>query len=564
MNTQIAGVLFVLVLTFGLAYPLGIYIYKVFKEGKNPFKFFSLIENTIFRLSGINPEDSYNWKENIIAMLRLNVVFFLWGIVILMLQGNISLLNPANIPGMEATLAFNTSSSFTTNTNLQHYSGETGLSYFSQMAVICYLQFVTAATGIAVLVLLFNGLKQKSSEKIGNFYTYFVKSCTRILLPVAFIIAVVLMINGVPATFDGIQTVQTLEGKTVQVATGPVAPIVSIKQLGTNGGGFFGPNSTHPLENANFLTNAVENFAILIIPVALVFAFGFYMDKKKLSVIFFAVMTIIFLTFTATTIYLESQGTPELAKLGIEQPMGSMEGKEVRLGSELSALWGISTTSTSNGSVNAMHDSVTPLTGGILMLDMFINAIYGGAGVGFINFFLFVVIAVFIGGLMVGRTPEFLGKKIEIREVKIAALIILLHPFLILIGTAISSYIVAQTPEIGWLNNPGFHGFSEMLYEFTSSAANNGSGFEGLGDNTPFWNISTGVVMLLARFLPIIGPLAIAGFLANKKTIPSSEGSLKEDSLAFGIILTGVIFIIAALSFFPALTLGPIAEFFSI
>jgi len=244
--------------------------------------------------------------------------------------------------------------------------------------------------------------------------------------------------------------------------------------------------------------------------------------------------------------------------------MGSMEGKEVRFGAAASALWGVSTTSTSNGSINSMHDSQTPLSGGIYILDMMINSVWGGVGVGFINFFMFVVIAVFIGGLMIGRTPEFLGKKIEAKEVKIAALVILLHPFLILLGTAIAAFTAAMDPNIGWLNNPSFHGFSEMLYEFTSAAANNGSGFEGLGDNTSFWNIATGTVMLIGRYLPIIGPIAIAGSLASKKTVPESEGTLKVDTVAFGIVLLGVLVVVAALSFFPALTLGPIAEFFSL
>ncbi|MDP3582451.1 MAG: potassium-transporting ATPase subunit KdpA, partial [Ignavibacteria bacterium] len=407
------------------------------------------------------------------------------------------------------------------------------------------------------------GLVQKQASNLGNFYNLFVKSATRILLPLSLVVAFVLLLNGTPATFNGAQKVTTLEGESVLVATGPVAPIVSIKQLGTNGGGFFGPNSTHPFENPNYFTNIIETISIAIIPIALVFTFGYYLEKKKLAWIFFGVMTFLFLIFVASAVKLEVSGNPNIAKLGIEQPTGSMEGKEVRFGPAASSLWAVTTTSTSNGSVNSMHDSLTPLTGGILLLDMAMNAIYGGVGVGFINFFMYVVIAVFIGGLMVGRTPEFLGKKIETREVKIAALIILLHPFLILVGTAIASFSINGNPTLAWLNNPSFHGFSEMLYEFTSASANNGSGFEGLGDNTPFWNISTGIVMLIGRYLPIIGPLAIAGFFAEKKTVPFSEGTLKVDSIAFGVILLGVLLVVAALAFFPVLTLGPIAEYFS-
>ncbi|RPI71224.1 MAG: potassium-transporting ATPase subunit A, partial [Ignavibacteriales bacterium] len=492
MNSEITGVIFILFLIFILAYPFGKYISKVFKGDKTWTDFLSPLENFVFRISSINPNESKDWKENMKALLRLNLVFFLWSIIILMMQGNIPIWNQVEIINMEATLAYNTATSFTSNTNLQHYSGETGLSYLSQLLVVLFLQFVSAATGIAALALLFKGLVQKQASDLGNFYNLFLKSCTRILLPVSFVIAVILLLNGTPATFEGLQETVTLEGDTVQVATGPVAPVVAIKQLGTNGGGYFGPNSTHPFENPNYLTNIVENFSILIIPVALVFAFGFYLNRKKLSLIFFSVMLVLLVAFVVSTISLESEGNPKISELGIDQPMGSMEGKEVRFGAAASALWGVSTTSTSNGSVNSMHDSQTPLSGGIYLFDMMINAIFGGVGVGFINFFMFVVIAVFIGGLMVGRTPEFLGKKIEAREVKIASLVILLHPFLILVSTAIASYIAVMDPNIGWLANPSYHGFSEMLYEFTSAAANNGSGFEGLGDNTAFWNIACG------------------------------------------------------------------------
>lgn len=563
MTTEILGVIFIIAVTFVLAIPLGKYISKVFKGEKVWTDFLAPLEKFVFKISGINPDESLDWKENSKALLRLNIVFFVWGFVILIFQGKIPFLNPANIGDMEATLAFNTASSFTTNTNLQHYSGETGLSYLSQLIVIGFLQFVSAASGIAALALIFKGIVQKKASDLGNFYSLFLKSCTRILLPLSFVVAVLLLLNGTPTTFKGVQNVTTLEGDTVQVATGPVAPIVAIKQVGTNGGGFFGPNSTHPFENPNYFTNIIETFSIAIIAIALVFTFGFYLNQKKLAWVFFTVMTVLFLTFVISAVKLETDGNPMIAKMGISQPMGSMEGKEIRFGSAASSLWAVVTTSTSNGSVNAMHDSLTPLTGGILMLDMSMNALYGGVGVGFINFFMYVIIAVFIGGLMVGRTPEFLGKKIEIREVKVAALVILLGPFLILVGTALAAFNAAANPSIGWLNNPSFHGFSEMLYEFTSAFANNGSGFEGLGDNTPFWNISCGIVMLIGRFLPIVGPIAIAGFLAEKKTVPFSEGTLKVDSTAFGIVLLGVLIVVSALSFFPALTLGPIAEYFT-
>ncbi|HSP87607.1 MAG TPA: potassium-transporting ATPase subunit KdpA [Ignavibacteriaceae bacterium] len=563
MNSEISGIVLMLLLIFVLAYPFGKYISKVFKGDKVWTDFLSPLENFIFRICSINPNETMDWKQNMKAFLRLNFVFFLWNMIVLITQGYIPILNPVGIGNMEATLAYNTAASFVSNTNLQHYSGETGLTYFSQLFVIGFMQFVSAGVGIAALALLFKGLIQRQSTDLGNFYNLFLKSCTRILLPVSFVIAIVLLLNGSPAILDGLQNVVTLEGDSLQVATGPVASIVSIKQVGTNGGGFFGPNSTHPFENPNYFSNIAETFSIMIIPAALVFAFGFYLNRKKLAWILFSVMFIFYISFVITAITFESSGNPKIAELGVQQPMGSLEGKEVRFGSPASALWGVTTTSTSNGSVNSMHDSQTPISGAIYLFDMMINSIFGGVGVGFINFFMFIIISVFISGLMIGRTPEFLGKKIEPKEVKIAALVILLHPFLILVTTAIASFIAAKNPDIGWLANPSFHGFSEMLYEFTSSAANNGSGFEGLGDNTPFWNIACGTVMLIGRYLPIIGPIAIAGSLASKKTIPESEGTLKVDTVAFGIVLIGVLAIVSALSFFPALSLGPIAEFFS-
>jgi len=340
--------------------------------------------------------------------------------------------------------------------------------------------------------------------------------------------------------------------------------------MGTNGGGWFGTNSAHPLENPNYLTDMVENISIILIPIALVFALGYYLNKKKLAWMIFGVMTVGFLTMVIPSILSEMNGNPAIAHLGISQPGGSMEGKEVRFGPAASAYWGITTTVTSNGSCNAMHDSMMPISGIGQMFDMMINAFYGGVGVGYLNFYIFIIIAVFISGLMVGRTPEFLGRKIEAREMKIASLIALLHPFLILVGTSLASWILVNYPNIkwatkpsAWLNNPAYHGFSEMLYQFSSASANNGSGYGGLTANNIFWNVSTGVVIFLARYLPIIGPVAIAGILANKKFIPESAGTLKTDTATFGVMVLAVIIIIAALSFFPALTLGPIAEHFS-
>lgn len=428
-----------------------------------------------------------------------------------------------------------------------------------------FFQFVSAGTGMAACAVLFKALKEKNADKLGNFYNYFIKSCTRVLLPVSIVIAVILLFNGTPMNFQAKDQFISLQGGTVNVSRGPAAAMIAIKQLGTNGGGFFGANSAHPFENPSYFTNMVENIAIILIPIAMIFALGFILKKKRFAWVVFGVMTLGFLLLLIPSIYNEMHGSADIGKMGLLQNLGSMEGKEVRFGPAASAYWGITTTVTSNGSVNAMHDSFTQLTGMFAMLGMMINAFYGGVGVGFLNFYIFIIIAVFISGLMVGRTPEFLGKKIEAKEMKIAAIIALLHPFLILAGTAISSHLYAHDPATyaGWLNNPGNHGFSEMLYEFTSSSANNGSGFEGLGDNTPFWNIACGIIMLFGRFLPIIGPVAIAGILAKKKYIPESAGTLKTDTSTFGIMIFAVIFIIAALSFFPALALGPLAEYFS-
>jgi potassium-transporting ATPase potassium-binding subunit len=563
MNTEIIGVISIFILTVVLAIPLGGYCSRIFKGDKTWTDFLAPLEKFILRASGIDGSRSMDWKQNMRAMLVLNLIFFLWAMLILLTQSIHPFWNPDGIASMEATTAFNTAVSFMTNTNLQHYSGETGASYLTQLLVFCFLQFVSAGTGIAAMAILFKGIVQKQTNDLGNFYDLFLKSCTRILLPLSIVVALILTIKGVPATFKGAETIVSLQGDTVKVARGPVAPMVSIKQLGTNGGGYFGPNSTHPFENPDYITNGVENISILLIPIALVFAFGFYIGKPKVGYAFFGAMTIIFLVFVAVSVYYEMNGNPQLSEMGIDNSLGNMEGKEMRFGTAASSLWGVSTTSTSNGSVNSMHDSHTALSGGILLLDMMINAIYGGVGVGFINFFVFVVIAVFISGLMVGRTPELFGKKIESKEVKIAAIVALAHPFFILVGTAIAAHISSTHPDIGWLNNPSYHGFSEMLYEFTSSAANNGSGFEGLGDATPFWNIACGIVMMLGRFIPIIGPLAIAGSLAYKKYIPESAGTLKVESFAFIAVLLSVILIIAALSFFPALTIGPIADFFT-
>jgi K+-transporting ATPase ATPase A chain len=564
MNTEILGVIFMYATVLALAIPLGRYIGKVFNYEKTWLDpLFNPLDRLFYKLSGIDPTLEMNWKQHLVALLTINAFWFVISMLVLTNMAWLPL-NPDMNPSMNWDLAFNTSVSFVTNTNLQHYSGETGLSYAGQLILMLW-QFISAATGIAICAVVFKAMMVKTTEKLGNYYSYFVRTNTRILLPIAFIGAVILVFNGTPMTFEGKDSVTTLEGVAQEISRGPVATFVAIKQLGTNGGGFYGPNSANPMENPNYLTNILETVFLFLIPIAMIFALGYILKRRKFALMVFGVMTVGFLFLVIPSIYLEMQGNPAIAEMGIAQPLGSMEGKEVRFGPAASAYWAINTTCTSNGSVNAMHDSMTPLTGMFAMLGMMINSFYGGVGVGFINFYVFIILAVFIGGLMVGRTPEFLGKKVEAKEMKIAMIIALLHPFLILVGTALSSYLYAGDPETfaGWLNNPGFHGFSEMLYEFSSASANNGSGFEGLGDNTPFWNVATGMVMLLARYLPIIGPVAIAGILASKKYIPESAGTLKTDTATFGMLVFAVITIVAALAFFPALTLGPIAEYFS-
>lgn len=547
--------------TLLLAIPFGKYIAKVYAGEKTLLDpVFKPVESLIYKISGINPDNEMNWKQHLSALLTINLLWFFISMLVLMNMSWLPL-NPDGNPDMSPDLAFNTTISFLVNCNLQHYSGETGVSYLGQIWLM-FLQFVSAATGMAAAIVIFKAFREKSTEKLGNFYDYFLKSNTRIFLPLSLIMGAVLLFEGVPMTFDGKDKVITLQGSSTEVSTGPVAAFVPIKHIGTNGGGFFGANSAHPLENPTYFTNMVEMFAQLIIPMAMVFAFGHFIRRKKFGYMIFGVMTAGFLLLAIPTITMEMNGNPAISAMGIDQSLGAMEGKEIRFGAAASGFWSIVTTVISTGSINSMHDSSVPLSGMTQMLAMMVNAFYGGDGAGILNIFIYIILAVFISGLMVGRTPEFLGKKIEAREMKIAMIVALFHPFLILAGAAIASAF----PDVGTstLNNPGFHGFSEVLYEFTSSAANNGSGFEGLGDNNPFWNISTGIVLLLGRFLPIIGPIAIAGLLAQKKYIPEGEGTLKTDTSTFGLMIFAVIAIIAALAFFPALALGPIAEYFSL
>jgi K+-transporting ATPase ATPase A chain len=564
MTTEYIAIAVTILFTIATSLLVGRYMYKVFTGVRTLLdQVLVPIERLILRVTGVDSTVQQDWKRYSISLLVSNVFMWLATFAIVSMQRALPL-NPDGIANMEPTLAFNTISSFTTNTNLQHYSGETGLSYFSQMFVISFLQFVTAATGVAACIATIRGLAGNRLTQLGNFYVDLTRASVRVFLPLAVLVSIIAMSQGTPMTFEGAAQATTLEGQPQAIARGVTAGVVSIKQLGTNGGGYFGPNSTHPYENPTPLSNFVETWSITLIPMAMVWTLGYMTGRRRLAIVIFATMLALYLPMVVFGVSQEVGGNPAIARMGVDQSTGSMEGKEVRFGAGLSALWAVTTTVTSNGSVNSMHDSMTPLGGLMPMIGMWLNNIFGGVGVGFINMLIFVIVAVFVAGMMIGRTPEFLGKKVEAKEMKLASLALLWHPLAILVGTAVACYVWASTNDpgtaLGWLKNPGAHGFSEMLYEFSSAAANNGSGFEGLGDNTPFWNISTGLVMLLSRYIPIIAPLALAGTLAAKPAAPETAGSLRADSATFGFTLWAVIVILGLLMFMPVAVLGPIAE----
>ena len=567
-----------------LVIPVGRYLYHI-AAGKHTFAdpVFDRVDGAIYKLSGINPHQGMNWKQYAMALVGTNAAMIAIGYIILRIQ-SIPLLNPNGIEGMEPTLAFNTIISFMTNTNLQHYSGESGLSYLSQMLVIIFMMFVSAASGYAACVAFIRGLAGKTKDNVGNFFADLVRITTRVLLPFSLVGGLLLVWQGVPQNFSGNVIVRTLEGTYQVLAMGPVAALEIIKHLGTNGGGFFGANSATPMENPTILSNLIELYSMMLLPGACVIVFGKMvgdsrrqhqtskapenilpvqregiaarlLGKEGRSI--FLAMSILFLVGLSLCYWAEQQGNPTLAEIGLSQSAGSMEGKEVRFGIAQSALFTTVTTSFTTGTVNNMHDTLTPLGGMVPLLHMMLNCVFGGKGVGLMNMILYAILAVFICGLMVGRTPEYLGKKIEGREMKLTALAIIIHPLLIL---AFSALAVATAAGRAGMTNPGFHGLSQVLYEYASAAANNGSGFEGLADNTYFWNITTGIVMFLGRYLPIVIQLAIAGSLMKKNYVNESAGTLRTSTVSFAVILVFVVYIFAALTFFPALALGPIAE----
>lgn len=490
MTQAILFVLFILGGTALLSWPLGRYMAWAMDPARGqgkPNGFTALFQ----AIGGSLTRQEQGWKRSVVSLLGFNLVLFVTCFAILALQPYLPL-NPDAKTAIEGSLIFNTTSSFVANTNLQHYSGEVVMSYFSQLAALMWLQFVSAAVGLAVLAALSRGL---AGRALGNFFVDVQRATFLVLLPAAFIVAVLLLLTGLPMTFHGSVIATTLEGIQQTIARGPVAAFVSIKQLGTNGGGFFGPNSTHPLENPSFWSNVVQTVSIIIIPMACVWMFGRIIGRMKHAGVLFAVMLALMGLRIAATVAFESVPTQAFASLPITQDVGNLEGKELRFGASAGPLWAVVTTSTSNGSVNAMHDSLNPLSGLMPMVGMWLNEDFGGVGVGMVNMFLYIIVGVFIAGMMIGRTPEYLGWRIEAKEVKFAMMGLLSHGFFILVGTA----IFAVTPwGAATLNNIGPHGFSEILYEFSSAAANNGSGFEGLGDNTVAWNIATGLVMLFS------------------------------------------------------------------
>ena len=542
----------------GLSVPLGRFMARVL-AGERTWLHALLapIERLMYRAAGVDPRAEMRWSSYAGALLVFNVLGLL---VVYALQRaqEALLLNPDGLAAVAPDLALNTAISFTSNTNWQAYSGETTLSYAVQMLGLTVQNFVSAATGIAVLVALIRGLTRRQSPGVGNFWADLTRSTLYILLPLSLVLAMVLVALGVVQTFDGAATLTTLEGGTQTIALGPAASQVAIKQLGTNGGGFFGVNSAHPLENPTPVSNFIECLAILLIPAGLCHTFGKLVKDARQGWALLAAMTAVFVGLLAVCVWAELAGNPVLTTLGVDPTPGNLEGKELRFGAASSALWATATTAASNGSVNAMHDSFTPLGGLVPMWLMQLGeVIFGGVGSGLYGMLVFAVIAVFIAGLMVGRTPEYLGKKIEAFEMKMAALVVLLPPIVVLLGTAVA---VRADAGLAAIANPGAHGFGEVLYAYSSAGNNNGSAFAGLGVNTPFYNLTLGLAMLLARYGVIVPVLALAGSLAMKKQIPPGAGTLPTHTPLFIALLIGTVVLVGALTFVPALALGPVAE----
>ncbi|OOV12783.1 potassium-transporting ATPase subunit KdpA [Deinococcus sp. LM3] len=554
-----AGAQLLAVLAVGglLIVPVGRLLHGVFTGARH-----TAPERLTYRLLRVNPAERMDWRRYGLTLVLCNLVMLLVSYALIRLQPWLPW-NPAGLAAQAPELAWNTAVSFMTNTNWQAYSGEQSLSYFSQMAVLTTFMFTSAATGFAAAAAFMRGLAGTTGAQLGNFWVDLTRIIYRVFLPLSFAVALILIWQGVPQTLNATVTAQTLQGDTQRIALGPVASLESIKHLGTNGGGFFGMNAAHPFENPTPLTNALHVLCMLLLPTSLTYAFGRLLANRRQGWVIFGGMFTLFAVFLGVLLLSEQRGNPILTAAGADQTVtatqagGNMEGKEVRFGITQTALFAATTTAATTGSVNAMHDSLTPLGGLVTTLQMMLNSVFGGKGVGLINFTQYLILSVFLAGLMVGRTPQFLGKKIEAREVKLVMLAVLAHPLSILGFTALA---VTLPAALGSLNNPGAHGFTEVLYAYTSATANNGSAFAGLNANTPFYNLTTGLAMLTGRYLTLLPMLAVAGLLAAKMRVPAGSGTLRTDTALFGGLTVTVLLIVGALTFLPALTLGPVTD----
>jgi K+-transporting ATPase ATPase A chain len=550
---ELIQVILFFALIIGLTPILGKYMSKVFTGEKHfMLPVFSWLERFTYRFAGVNPNDESNWKSYALDLLIFNFIGFVFLFLIQLVQAYLPL-NPAHLANVSWHSAFNTAISFVTNTNWQGYAGETTLSYFVQMVGLTVQNFVSAATGIAVLLAVIRGISRKTTDKLGNFWADLTRSTIYVLLPLSILFATVLISQGVVQNFKRYETVQTLEGSHQTIPMGPAASQIAIKQIGTNGGGFFSANSAHPFENPTPLSNFLEMLCLLLIPAALTYTYGKMVGSTRHGWTIFSVMMILLVAGFSISLYAEYSGNPLFGHLPL------MEGKETRFGIANSVLWSTSTTAASNGSVNAMLDSLSPVAGMIAMINIMLGEIiFGGVGAGLYGMVIFIILTVFIAGLMVGRSPEYLGKKIEAFEVQMAIIAVLAPGFVILLFTAWASMCNAGLSS---LNNSGPHGFSEILYAYSSAAGNNGSAFAGLNANTPFYNITLGLGMIIGRFGVIIPVLAIAGNMAKKKITPQSAGTFHTDNWLFMGLLIAVILIVGGLTFFPALSLGPVMEY---